>query len=160
SLTAKGLEAFKVPAADWILAESVALDPKDPKKLTAKPGGPVLVNGPKGRTRDLVTKQAFGDLEVKLDFLIPKGSNSGVKLQGLYEIQIVDSYGKEALTGDSCGGVYPRAELLPKYRYLDKGVPPRTNACKPPGEWQTLHIVFRAPRFGADGQKTANARFV
>ncbi len=52
------------------------------------------------------------------------------------------------------------ADLKPKYHYLDKGVPPRRNACKKPGEWQTLDIVFQAPRFGADGKKTASARFV
>ena len=159
-LTEKGLDAFKSPSKDWIFAESVSLDPKNAKKLTAKPGGPILVNGPKGNTRDLVTKQSFADLEVQLEFLIPKGSNSGVKLQGLYEIQILDSSGAKNLTGDSCGGIYPRAELKPKYRHLDKGTPPRTNACKPAGEWQSLHIAFRAPRFDAEGKKTANARFV
>ena len=37
---------------------------------------------------------------------------------------------------------------------------PAVNACKPPGEWQALAVTFRAPRFGADGKKTANARLV
>ena len=159
-LTAKGLDAWKAPAADWVRAARVTLDPKDPKKLSAFPEGDILVNGPKGRTRDLVTKETFGDLEVQLDFLIARGSNSGVKLHGLYEIQILDSHGKKDLTGDSCGGVYPRAEQKPKYHHIDKGVPPRTNAAKPAGEWQSLHIIFRAPRFDAAGKKTANARFV
>src|SRR5262249_61960449 len=68
--------------------------------------------------------------------------------------------GKKDLTGDSCGGVYPRAEQKPKYHHIDKGVPPRTNAAKPAGEWQTLDITFQAPRFDAAGKKTANARFV
>ena len=40
-----------------------------------------------------------------------------------------------------------------------EGSPPRTNASHPPGEWQSFEIVFRAARFGADGQKTANACF-
>ena len=99
-------------------------------------------------------------LDNHVEFLIPKGSNSGVKLQGLYEIQIRDSWGVKAPKGSDCGGIYPRAELKPKYHYLDKGVPPRLNACKKPGEWQTLDIRFQAPRFDADGKKTANARFL
>ena len=88
-----------------------------------------------------------------------KRSNSGAKLMGLYEIQILDSFGKKKLSGDDCGGVYPRAEEEPRYHHIDDGVPPRVNACKPAGEWQTLDITFRAPRFQA-GKKVANARFV
>ena len=99
---------------------------------------------------------------MELEFLIGKRSNSGIKFHALYEIQIVDSHGKkdDALTGDDCGGVYPRAELKPRYHHIDKGVAPRKNAAKPAGEWQKLHAVFRAPRFDAGGKKTANARLV
>jgi hypothetical protein len=107
-----------------------------------------------------VSKQKFGDVEVHAEFMIPKGSNSGVKLEGLYEIQIFDSYGVEEPKATDCGGIYPRAEQKPTYHHIDKGVPPRTNASKPPGEWQSLDIVFQAPRFDADGKKIANARFV
>ena len=52
------------------------------------------------------------------------------------------------------------AELLPTYHYLDDGKAPLVNACKPAGEWQTLDIVFQAPRFDSKGKKTENARFV
>ena len=52
-----------------------------------------------------------------------------------------------------CGGIYPRAELKPKYHYLDDGVPPRVNAARPAGDWQTLDVVFQAPRFDAAGKK-------
>jgi len=81
-------------------------------------------------------------------------------LQGLYEIQIRDSCGKKQPTGSDCGGVYPRAELVPHYHTTDQGAPPRTNAARPAGQWQTLDIRFQAPRFDTEGKKTANARFL
>ena len=82
-----------------------------------------------------------------------------MKLAGLYEIQILDSHGVEALTGDMSGGVYPRAENEPDYHHIDGGFPPRVNAARPAGEWQTLEIGFVAPRFNRGGKKTSNARF-
>src|SRR5262245_62848486 len=98
------LDVWRAPAGKWVVAGDAVVDPKNEKRLVAKPGKGVLVNGPKGRERDLVTKQSFGDVEVELEFLIPKRSNSGVKFQAVYEIQIVDSYGKKKeLTGDDCG---------------------------------------------------------
>jgi hypothetical protein len=160
SAGAKALEAWEPPTGDWLTAANVEVDPQNPRLLAAKPGEGILVNGPKGRTHDLLTRQKFTDVEVHVEFLIPKGSNSGVKLMGLYEIQIVDSYGVKEPTGADCGGIYPRAEEEPIYHHIDKGVPPRTNAARPAGEWQTLDIVFRAPRFDSQGHKTANARFV
>jgi hypothetical protein len=154
------LKAWDGLTAEWLTGGDAALDAKNPRLLTARPGTGVLVNGPKGRARNLVTKKQYTDVEVHVEFLIAKRSNSGVKLMGLYEIQILDSHGKKVLTGDDCGGIYPRAEDKPKYHHIDKGVPPRVNAAKPAGEWQTLDITFKAPRFDAAGRKTANARFV
>ena len=154
------LESWRKPVGDWLPAEGVGVDPQNPRRLSATPGKGILVNGRKGREPDLLSKQTFGDVEVHVEFLVPKGSNSGVKLQGLYEIQICDSWGVKEPKAADCGGIYPRAELKPVYHYLDKGFPPRTNACKRPGEWQTLDIRFQAPRFDADGKKTANAHFV
>jgi hypothetical protein len=155
-----GLESWVSPTGEWFVAGIAAMDPQDPKMLTTKPGNGVLVNGPTGRTRNLVSKQKFGDLEAHLEFLIPQRSNSGVKFEGLYEIQIYDSHGVGRPKAMDCGGIYPRAELEPKYHYLDDGVPPRVNAARPAGEWQTLDVVFQAPRFDAAGNKIANARFV
>src|SRR5262249_20932445 len=54
----------------------------------------------------------------------------------------------------------PRAELKPKYHHIDDGIAPKKNACKAPGEWQTLDMIFLAPRFDESGKKTANAKFV
>ena len=82
----------------------------------------MLINGRRGSAPDLVSRQTFGDVEVHVDFKIPRRSNSGVKLMGLYEVQIFDSWGVKEPTGSDCGGIYPRAELTPTYHYLDKGV--------------------------------------
>jgi hypothetical protein len=152
---------WKEMAKGWIVTADTGLDPANPRRLKVREGA-VWVNGETGRVRDLITKQNYGDCEVHVEFLIGKGSNSGIKFHSLYEIQIYDSYGKKAeqLTGNDCGGIYPRAENAPRYTYLDKGVPPRVNACKPPGEWQTLDAVFRAARFDDKGEKKENAKIV
>ncbi|HYT90836.1 MAG TPA: sulfatase-like hydrolase/transferase [Gemmataceae bacterium] len=157
---AKGLQGWKDPAQDWQIVADVGLDPDNPRRLASKPGSGVIVNGPKGRARNLITRGNFGDVELHMEFNVPKGSNSGVKFHGHYEIQIDDSYGRKEVSGKNCGGIYPRAELKPKYHYLDDGIAPKTNACKPPGEWQTLDAIFLAPRFDAKGNKVASARIV
>jgi hypothetical protein len=159
-LTAGGDFAAWQDHSGWQAARAVALDASNPRRLTVEPGTRLIVA--LGRGHDLLTKQSFADVEVHAEFLIPKRSNSGVKLMGLYEIQIIDSADvmAEKLTGDHCGGIYPRAEQKPRYHHIDNGFPPLVNAAKPAGEWQTLDITFTAPRFGPDGQKSANATFV
>jgi hypothetical protein len=154
-----GLDGWRDPHPEWSIVDAVELHPDNPRLLKDQPGEGVLRNGPDGKTPDLLTRSQWGDIHVQLEFMISERSNSGVKLQGLYEIQIFDSWQVEQPTASHCGGIYPRAELRPRYRLIDEGVPPRTNAAKPAGEWQTLEIVFRAPRFNREGQKTANARF-
>lgn len=147
------------PAA-WFIAGDAKLDPKNPRRLVGTEGAGVLINGPTGRTINLVTRDEFADIDFHCEFLVPKGSNSGVKFEGLYEIQILDSYGQEPPKAQHCGGIYPRAQLLPTYHYLDEGIPPRVNACKPPGTWQSLDATFLAPRFDAAGKKVRNARLL
>ncbi len=154
------LAAWRSPTGAWYEAGGVQPDPKDPRKLVPLQGRGVIINGRAGRTTNLVSKEQFGDLEAHFEFMIPKGSNSGVKFHGLYEIQISDSHDIARPKATHCGGVYPRAELLPRYHYLDDGVPPRVNAARPFGQWQTLDVVFQAPRFDQEGKKVADARFV
>jgi hypothetical protein len=119
--------------------------------------GATIVNTGRGYVNNIHTEQKFGDMELYLDFLIPKGSNSGVYLHGLYEVQIFDSYGSwEPMRAVDGGAIY--------HRWIDnKGVggsAPRVNACRRPGEWQSYYIWFRGPRFDASGKKTENARFL
>ena len=98
------------------------------------------------------TRAAFSDLQLHLEFWLPlmadkKGqarANSGVYVQGSYEVQILDSYGEPPQI-DGAGAIYGIAA-------------PMVNASRPPETWQTYDIVFRAPRFDADGRLTQNAR--
>jgi len=147
--------------ARWEVVGDARLDPGDPARLAFTPGAGAVANGRSGRAPNLLSTRAFGDCEAHLEFNVPKGSNSGVKFAGLYEVQIFDSFGAEKLDAShTSGGIYPRADLLPKYHYLDDGFPPSANAGGKPGDWQTLDVSFRAPRFDGSGRKTADARFL
>jgi len=119
----------------------------DPKRLTftAAPGDR-LINGKEGRAADLATDEKFGDCELYLEFMLAQGSNSGVFLNGHYELQLFDSYGHigTLMPGDN-GAIYRLSDNA-------GGWPPRTNASRPPGAWQSLQVWFRAPRFDAAGK--------
>ncbi len=156
----KEMSGWRTPTGAWQPAAAVSLDPANSKQFKIEPGAGLFVNGPKGRTTNLITREKFGDLEAHVEFCVPKGSNSGVKFHAVYEIQIFDSWGAKKLDGSSCGGIYPRSLELPKYHHIDDGIAPKLNACKEPGAWQTLDMIFLAPRFDAAGKKTANARML
>jgi 3-keto-disaccharide hydrolase len=140
----------------WSTAPGVFWDGAAPRGLLALPGaGDRIANGPKGGVSNLVTARKFGDVELYLEFLIPAKSNSGVYLHGLYEIQVFDSFGVGELQYLDCGAVYQRWNNGKGFG----GTPPRVNASRRAGEWQSFHIWFQGPRF--DGvRKTANAKFV
>ena len=103
-------------------------------------------------TGDIRSKQVFADCQVHVEFWLPlmadctgqARSNSGVYLQGRYELQVLDSYGLDS-KDDDCGGIYTVAA-------------PMVNASRPPEQWQTYDILFHAPRFDDKGAKTKNAR--
>ena len=110
-----------------------------PRKLDKEAGG------------HLQTKAAFASCEMHIEFFLPyepanRGqdrANSGVFLQGIYEVQILDSYG---LIGDwiECGALY-------------KVAPPKVNRCAPPGQWQTYDITYHAPEYDDEGVLVKNA---
>jgi hypothetical protein len=93
------------------------------------------------------TKAEFGDFRLHVEFNVPympaaKGQargNSGVYLDGTYELQVLDSYGLKPRSND-CGAIYQQ-------------VVPAFNACKPPLQWQSYDITFRKAR--KEGDKVA-----
>jgi hypothetical protein len=89
---------------------------------------------------NLVSRAAFGSLQLHLEWLAPAGfegpwynrGNNGVLLMGRYEIQIFDSYNEKLYPDGQAAAIYGQT-------------PPRVNACRPPGQWQSFDIVFLAP---------------
>lgn len=158
-LTGDDFSAWRDDTGQWGVAGDATLAPGDEKRLAVEPGTGAIVNGPTGRTKHLLSKQQFGDARAHLEFMVAKDSNSGVYLMGRYEVQVFDSWQKEsAYPGIECGGIYRRWDNSRTPKGFE-GRSPRVNASKPPGQWQTFDIVFRAPRFDENGRKIANARF-
>jgi hypothetical protein len=156
----RNLEGWRQPTGPWQVVKAVALNAADPTKLVTTAGAGVAWNGNAAGpgTPNLVTEGEYGDVELHVEFLVPRGSNSGLYLMGRYEVQVFDSFGRasDAYPGAECGGIYPR---WIGERNVE-GHSPRVNASRPPGEWQSYDITFRAPRFDGAGRKTASARFV
>jgi len=158
-LVGSDLGSWRAETGDWLIAGEAKMDPADSKRIATAPGAGVLVNGPTGRTRNLLSKLEHGDVEAHVEFMVPEGSNSGVYFQGRYEIQILDSWGVEEVKHGDCGGIYQRWDSKRSPQGFE-GHAPRVNASRKPGEWQSFDVVFRAARFDAEGKKTSNARFV
>lgn len=103
-------------------------------------------------TGSIISKKKFTDQRIHVEFATPfkpkaRGQgrgNSGVYVQNLYEVQVLDSYGL-AGRNNECGGIYHIAA-------------PKVNMCAPPMRWQTYDIIFHAPRFDEDGNKVKDAR--
>ncbi|MBI3920831.1 MAG: DUF1080 domain-containing protein [Armatimonadetes bacterium] len=97
-----------------------------------------------GHGTDLFSEVRLTDFELHVEFMVPPGSNSGVYLQGRYEVQVLDSFGQGFSPGMCCA-IYSKTM-------------PTKNVCKPANEWQTYDITFRGARPSLDGGKTSNAR--
>jgi len=110
------------------------------KAMEVKPG-----------TGSIITKKEFADVKLHLEFRTPfmpdaRGQgrgNSGVYLQGRFEVQVLDSYGLEGRDNE-CGGIYSVAQ-------------PLVNMCAPPMQWQTYDITFSTARFDSSGKKVKDA---
>jgi len=154
------LESFR-PVGGWRGVAEVAAVPGK-MEFTSTGDGRIVVNGD---TKDLkipylLTREEYGDVRIELEFMVPKGSNSGVYVMGRYEVQIFDSFGRPRVGSGDLGGIYQRWDpARPKDQQGFEGVAPMANAAKAPGEWQSLDIHFRAPRFNEAGGKLSDATF-
>ena len=105
--------------------------------------GVVTVDKSKG---DIVTRQKFGSFQLHLEWCVPRDitgesqarGNSGVFLQDMYEVQILDCFGNETYVNGMTGSIY-------------KQTPPLVNAMRKPGEWNVYDIIYTAPIFKEDG---------
>jgi hypothetical protein len=98
------------------------------------------------QTGGIQTKQHFENYQLHLEWRIPENvtgngqgrGNSGVFMQGIYEVQILDSYNSETYANGQAGSIYKQS-------------PPLVNAMRKPGEWNVFDIIYSAPIFKADG---------
>lgn len=104
-------------------------------------------------TGDIQTKQHFQDFQLHIEWLIPAGisgesqsrGNSGIFMQGIYELQLLDSYHNRTYANGQAGSIY-------------KQTPPMKNAMRPPGDWNVYDILYTAPRFNEDSSLFSPAR--
>jgi hypothetical protein len=112
--------------------------------------GYMEVNG----TGNILTRQEFGDVQLHVEWATPAKvegdgqgrGNSGVYLQGRYEIQVLDSHNNKTNPDGQAGAFYGN-------------FPPLVNASRKPGEWQTFDIIFKAPKPSADGKSVEPGSF-
>lgn len=137
----------------------VLFDGKDLAEWTRQDGSPAGCTVGDGAMTcktgagDIYSKRKFSSAQIHLEFAAPsmpdqKGQargNSGVYLHGRYEIQILDSYQNPTYPKGACGALYGQAA-------------PLVNASRPPQQWQTYDIIFRAPKCGADGKLIEHGR--
>jgi hypothetical protein len=98
------------------------------------------------------TRGKWADFQLHVEWAAPsppRGSgqgrgNSGILFNGLYEVQVLDSYQALTYPDGQAGAIYGQS-------------PPLVNACKPPGEWQTCDIIFESPRWNEQGELTKKA---
>ena len=159
------LSAFTTKTDNWKIVGDASVYISKENVLITTPGKGVLAciheKGKYGAQYDLISNFKHGDLDIELDFMMTKGSNSGIYLQGNYEVQLFDSWGKKNPKYSDCAGIYERwNDAKPEGEKGYEGYAPRLNAAKAPGLWQHIRISYQAPRFDANGKKIANAVFL
>ena len=120
-------------AAGWTVADGC---------VTVKPGAGIIK-----------TKRGFGDCQLHIEWRAPAvvsgegqgRGNSGIFLQNLYELQVLDCYDNKTYSNGQTGSIYKQSI-------------PLVNACRKPGEWQVYDIIYMAPRFSENGRVAVPAR--
>lgn len=160
-LDLSSLSDFENAGANWHIADDVTADLYNKNTLIFRNGRGILVNVPTTDARkDLFTNFKHGDLDIELDYIMSKESNSGIYLQGRYEIQLLDSWGVINPRSSDNGGIYERwDDSKPEGQKGYEGIAPRQNVSRAPGLWQHLKIAFQAPRFEG-GIKTQDAKIL
>ena len=133
-------------------AATIGLEAEDPTRFRVQEGVQAYVNDPRG-SGDLVSRYLHGDAEVALEFCLPKGGRGGVALMGRYEIVLQDAPAADGRAQGFVAGLPGAREPLRVFFSAEER--PR-----PPGQWQKLDLVFRAPRFDTAGNKVEPARIV
>ncbi|WP_342804865.1 family 16 glycoside hydrolase [Alteromonas sp. M12] len=132
--------------------------------FTLAQGDAVLLN--RGKDNLLVkgnlleTHQQYKDFHFSVDVNITPKTRSGISILGRYRINIADMYKAKKIRPTSMGGIDHRYDEERERNVRYDGVKPKANPSKPPGQWQTLEIDFKAPRFDNDGLKTEYAQFI
>ncbi len=150
----KNLEGWKFKSkpgveSKWMVG-SAKPSATEPKIFTVTKEGAQLINhtAGHGQSVDAYSEVTHGDAIITLEVMVPQASNSGIYVMGEYEVQVLDSLGKDANPGPGDMGAVYGAQ------------PPRNPKYLAPGEWNTYEIHWLAPKFGAAGQKIENARFL
>ena len=128
----KDLAGWKVRAdaargpSKWVVG-TAQLKPGKPRELVVVPGGKELINA--AASTDLYTEGKFGDCHVELEVMVPKDSNSGIYMMGVYEIQVLDSFGKKRIDATDMGAIYgktaPKVNAsLPRLAEVRHRLPP------------------------------------
>ncbi len=164
-LSLADLSEFESKSSNWQIVGDVIADIEKANTISSKTGTGVLLctheQGKYGLDYELFSKFSHGDMDIEFEFLIAKGSNSGLYLQSRYEIQLMDSWEHKIAKYDDSGGIYERwNDAMPQGQKGYEGYAPRTNASKAPGLWQSMKISFQAPKFDASGNKIANAKIL
>jgi hypothetical protein len=164
-LSLNDLSAFRTPSKNWQVVANAKGSFNDTNLQTVAGTG-VLANlytqefqyKPEA---NLFSALEHGDMYLEMDFMLPKGSNSGIYFQSRYEVQLYDSWNVKKLEVKDCGSIYERwDEKRPEGKKGYEGRTARVNASFAPATWQHLEVLFQAPKFDANGKKIAPAKFV
>ncbi len=153
--------SFLENAPNWKITGDIWYHPFK-NKMKEAAGVGIIQNIPTGNIpNSLITKAAYGNLALDLDFMLAPGSSATLYLQGRYGIFLTDSWTGKTSAIQACGTIlsdHVEANAGGAMRTLN--TLPRSNLARAPGLWQHLRIVFQAPQFDVNGNKKTNARLV